>query len=290
MSALRIQIQDWIDEAGPNRKELQRRQAIHILFSALAAMPGGERSYWLKGGTLMNLVFGSRRRTADVDFSTAVDRATVDDFPDRLEAALRTAARDLGYLDYRLRIHKPQMKPAQPDHPWPTLYIGIAYTDPDDPAARHYETGQPLNVLHVDISFNEVLIDHQEAILVGDDEDEETLIITYSLVETIAEKLRALLMQVARRRIRRQDVYDIAYCLRVRSLSDQDRIRIYTILLEKSRARNFVPAASAFDDPEIKTRASQGYDQLEHDLQDIRLDFEADFALVRDLYNNLPWD
>ena len=110
----------------------------------------------------------------------------------------------------------------------------------------------------------------------------------YSLIDLIAEKLRALLQQEVRNRNRRQDIYDIASLLACFTLDNEEKQTLLDTLCEKSKARAIEPDSEALSRAEIKERARKEWDMLAIEIGELP-DFDECFAAVDGFYRSLPW-
>ena len=231
----------------------------------------------------MGLAHGSPRQTTDIDL-TAGFRAE-EDIAERierdLEETLAVTAADLGYTDTIVRVEFIKKLPRnQFDHAkFPGLKIrifhGVRRLDGDKLAfVNHFD---------IDVSFNEPqpgTIDLEIA--------EGRSLLAYALVDLIAEKYRAILQQIPRRRQRSQDIYDLDYLIaEVDSIGDMGT-QIHAAMMEKCLARNIEPYRDSLDNPEIKRRSSAGWQSLTLEVDDLP-DFERCFASVKRHYKSLPW-
>jgi predicted nucleotidyltransferase component of viral defense system len=110
----------------------------------------------------------------------------------------------------------------------------------------------------------------------------------YSLLDLIAEKLRALLQQPKRNRNRRQDIYDIACLLKQFPLDSDERAQLLALLHEKCRARDIEPTREALSHHEVRDRAAKDWNTLGLELEDLP-DFDSCFEIVDRFYRSLPW-
>ena len=117
-------------------------------------------------------------------------------------------------------------------------------------------------MVRLDISFNERIGAPQELQI----SDEDSLL-SYSLIDLVSEKYRALLQQGVRERNRRQDVYDLEFLLRhYRDELDQLRPEILQAFIEKCESRDLSPCPESINEPAIRERASADWNTLELDL------------------------
>lgn len=293
----RIGIADWIGKAAANPVEHHRRQAVEVLVQAISNTAEMRDILYLKGGALMNIVYGSPRATADVDFTTSAPRS---DLEGRIAALfdreMRLSAIDLGYTGLIFRVQGTEMRPPDEEFPWPTLRVKIGFASKGTPQEERLATGQAANVLRIDISFNEAVYDWQRIEIQTGEPDpygagdaQTATILAYSIYELIAEKLRAIVQQKIRNRYRRQDIFDIARLVSSHAFTEAEVARIYGIFLPKCRSRGIEPTRDMIDDPELHARSRERYGELRLDAGGAPLEFEADFQAVADLYRSMPW-
>lgn len=286
---LNVDLATWVKEAGADPVKHRARQVTEILLHAIGLSPALKSSLVLKGGTLMSIAFGSPRTTQDVDFTALAEpeelprRITTD-----LDVALRRAAADLGYVDLRCQVQSLKYEPRREgfvDFQAPALKLTIGSAERGTGEEARLERGRAPQVLGIDISFKEPLLDAQELQL----EDLAVSLQVYSPAEVIAEKLRALLQQPHRNRTRRQDVYDIAHLLeQIEDVTLPGKVHAY--LIAKCRARRFEPTPTMIDNPAVAERAQRDWATLAAELPRGTLPpFEDRFAIVRAFYQSLPW-
>lgn len=291
-SKIRIDISSRLGaaRAGPVPPDTLRTHEV-ILY-AIAGTPSLRESLYLKGGTLMTLVYDSPRRTTDMDFSYAPFGNPDDDTEDRLksnfnDALTRTAAR-LGFADLVIRVqsvrHNPRTFPAGQS---PALELRIAYARRDTRQEARLNDGNASDVIPLDISFNEWIGAPQELQI----SDEDSLL-SYSMVDLVSEKYRALLQQGVRERNRRQDVYDLEFLLRhYRDELNYLQPEIFKAFIEKCASRDLSPCPESINEPVIRERASADWNTLALDLgpDEPLPDFDLCFESVASFYRLLPW-
>lgn len=283
-----VALKHWVEQARADPERYRDRQVIEILLHAIGITQELKATLLLKGGTLMSLAFGSTRSTDDVDFTA---RARPEPFTgnlrDQLDTALRRSSAALGYADLVTRVQRIDKRP-RPDNfetaDFPGLQITIASAERGTPEEKHLLRGQGLRVLDVDISFNEPVVSTQEIRL----DDPKVTIQAYSLVEVIAEKLRALLQQITRGRYRRQDIYDIDWLLNSVPAESVDGAAILHAFLEKSRARGLSPTRKCLRDPKVKQHAEQEWKSMALEIGDLP-PFDECFERVCIFFEALPW-
>jgi len=274
---IRVDVRDWIARVRRDPVEWRRRQTGEVVLATIASLlPRHE--FRLKGGTLMGLAHASPRMTTDIDLSAG--------FPPRpgisevigssLDAALRPVTLRLGYMDLAVRVHSVKALPKGEFERsrFPALKIKIVHS------RRMSDTREYLDI---DISFNDPL--GIADILLITDEDP---LFAYGLVELVAEKYRALLQQIPRRRQRHQDVYDLHLLLTGNETSAAFGREILEMMLEKCRSRGIEPERDSLNDPEVRRRSEANWKTLRLELETTPGFFDC-FAPVKRFYESLPW-
>lgn len=129
------------------------------------------------------------------------------------------------------------------------------------------EMGEPSpHVIPVEISLNEVLCDVTEAKIDGDRN-----LRVCTIEDIVAEKLRALLQQKTRNRVRSQDLLDIVVIIREHAI---DRVRVGQYLIRKAEARQIAVSRSAYRDAEVIERAAQGFEPLRSTVRHTFIEFD----------------
>lgn len=285
-----VNISEWVARAYHDPQRYLERQATEVLLAAIGQSTSYGDKLYLKGGVLMGVVYSSPRQTADVDFTA--DFVPTDNIEDELRAALdpefRRASARLGYPGLVCRVQRVRRRP-RPDRfteaDFPALQMTIAYAERDTGPHRQLEQGNCPTVLKMEISFREPV---HAVTLIRLDSPAGAGVHTYSLVDLIAEKIRALLQQGMRNRNRRQDIYDIDFLVRELPPDPAEKQDILTALLAKARARGIEPGPDSLADPEIRRRAGAEWHTLELELADLP-DFEEAYGRVEAFYRALPW-
>jgi predicted nucleotidyltransferase component of viral defense system len=280
----KFDIKEWVNR---NSDYHAFRQAVHTILIAIAGTPILQTSMIMKGGVLLALSYNSPRYTKDIDFSTATKRSDFDltDFRRHLEESLIDTVETLGYgLD--CRIQSCTQNPKSEDATFPTIQVSIGYAYKGTPAHRRLQAGGAANVVRIDYSLNEPVEETDLYEL-----KEGSVIRTYSLVEMVAEKFRALLQQEQRNRVRRQDIYDLYYVLSDHPLRGAPRIkaRILERLIEKSRIRDLPVDPEAMSNPEIRRRSEEEYLKLAPEIEGHLPPFDKVYDFVETFYRSLPW-
>lgn len=289
-TATTVDISEWVERARNDPQRYQERQATEILLAAIGQSDTyGDRLY-LKGGTLMGVVYNSPRQTADLDFTAAFNPGG--DIEDRLRAALdpelqRAAAR-LGYPSLVCCVQRVRRQPRK-DHfvnaDFPALDMTIAFAERDTRPHRQLREGRCPTVLKMEVSFHEP-VHAIEFVRLGPDAPAGLRV--YSFVDVIAEKLRTLLQQEIRGRNRRQDIYDIDFLVRSLPPTPGDTQDILDAFLVKARARGIEPGPDSLSGPGVRRRARAEWHTLELEVGDLP-DFDETYTCVEEFYRTLPW-
>lgn len=290
----KINISEWIEESKSNPDKHITRQVIEILINAIGQTKYLKGNMFLKGGTLMALAHKSQRMTGDVDFSwlEPFDKDVFRDkdliIRDSLDSSLNKTARTLGYLDLRCKVQKIKQKPnwdRTGGTRFPALEITIGYAKRGSNQEKSLDSGNCTQILRIDISFNEDIIDSQELIL----DDGQTTINAYTPIEIISEKFRALIQQIHRNRNRRQDIYDINLLLRHFDFNKNEKESILHNMIVKSKSRDITPQIDSLSDYRVKEASQKEWDTMRLELGDLP-DFNVCYEEVKTFYESLPWD
>ena len=284
-----VSIARWVDEAD-DRRDREFRQAVHTILDAVAAIP--ETSEWiaLKGAILLALRYDFTRPTRDIDFSTArrVQDVDVERLLSDLSQALPASA---GRLPYGLacRIQSHEQRPASAAASFPTLRIKVGYSRQLDSRRMRQLQGQSgsTQIVTIDLSFNEPLLALDWLSI----DAANPTIRAYSLVDFVAEKLRAMLQQPIRNRFRAQDALDLGYLLRSQPALQTalTRLAVLTTLRAKSAERQVPVRRDGLRDPEVRRRSERDYAAFAAQLTGSPLPFDEVYDSVKDWYESLPW-
>ena len=284
----KVNVAKWVEKAKADPVAYQQRQAVEITLNAIARTAPLKAKMFLKGGILMGLAYDSPRQTTDIDLTTAleVEGNVGDEVRKLLDSEFPRAAAELGYADLIVKTHSVKHLPKGkfPNANFPALKLKIASAKRRTPQERAIREGKASDVMiDVDISFNEPLPQIQVLKLTGGQD-----LHAYGLVDLIAEKYRAMLQQVPRRRRRPQDVYDLDRLIARNEIDEDLQAQILNALVEKCQARQLKPMSASLDNPEIKKRAGAAWQSMKLELGEVP-DFEGCFACVAEFYRNLPW-
>jgi hypothetical protein len=278
----------WLDKVENDKKERQRREAIHILLNAIASSETLNAKMAMKGGVLLAIKYSSSRYTIDVDFSTSLKVSEIDNdkFKIELDKQLTLSSESLNY-GMACLIQKFKQQPNDPEATTPTFRITVGYANKSD--RNNFKSllnRRSSTVIKIDYSFNEIIQETEELYL-----SENKAIMTYSYTDLIAEKYRALLQQKKRNRWRSQDVYDLYYILKNFGHPDYDtKGKILDTLKKKSASRGILAVKESMSDPEIKDRSSKRYNHLSQKIYDDLPEFETAYKYIKSIYESLPWE
>jgi hypothetical protein len=138
-------------------------------------------------------------------------------------------------------------------------------------------------VLAVEISYNEV-ITGSEWLSLGDGLEVEAS----TLVDLVAEKYRAMLQQPVRKRVRRQDAYDL-YCLLESHGKELEGVRtaVRDALIRKSEGRGIDVRPDSLRDREVERRSRAEYPQLASEIRRVLPEFDEVYDTVRTYYEGM---
>ncbi len=288
---LEVDVAAWVEEAREDSVIYQQRQTIEIVLNTIAVtVPLGTKMF-LKGGLLMGLAYRSPRQTTDIDLTTILEARDDSDekIPGKLNQGFPKIAATLGYSDLIVQIHSVKRQP--PRIPisrakFPALKLKVASARRDTRQEITLKAGKPPPVIiEIDISFNEPSLKQIQILKLTNEHE----LLAYSLVDLIAEKYRAILQQIPRKRQRPQDIYDLSRLITHEAIDVGVRKIILVTLKEKSRSRGIEPEQDSLSDPEIKRRCKAGWESMRLEIDEIP-EFEACFANSVTFYRNLPWE
>ena len=285
---VKVNLAAWVEKAREQSGTYQRRQTIEIALNTIAMISPLNKKLFLKGGLLMGFAYHSPRQTMDIDLTAAL--APRNDSAERIRKLLdktfpHTAA-VLGYPNLIVKTHSVKCQPKTPftDAKFPALKLKITSAKRGTSQEHVLKEGKTSFTIDMDISFNEPpLCQIQIMKLTGGQE-----LLVYSLIDLVAEKYRAILQQIPRRRSRPQDIYDLNRLITQETMDISTQAKILVALKEKSRARGIEAIRDAFDEPEIKRRASANWQSLDLEVDELP-EFDPCFLRVATFYRNLPW-
>ena len=284
-----VNIGDWIEKAKADPSAYLERQATEIFLTTLGTTEPYCGKFFLKGGLLMGIVYGSPRQTADIDYSTSIepDSNMADELREKLDKAFPVVAARLGYPDIVCRVQTLKLQPRPAtflDNDAPGYKVKIGYAIRGTNQETKLENGNASMVLKTDISFREP-IGAIQIVRLG---ESGSAISAYSLKDVISEKLRALLQQEGRNRYRRQDIYDLQLLISKFSFDQDELEELFRIFLDKCKARKINPNPESLEADEIVKRSKSEWETLKLEIEELP-DFDACFAEVNEFYKSLPW-
>lgn len=269
-------LRPWAKSTGIPANEARVRFAQYAVRQSIAAVGPLREGLVFKGGNALNFVWQPNRSTVDLDFS--VDHASILATPDAgtirslLERGIPVASARLGIL---LAIQRVRQDPPGLDKHFITFEVRIGYALPDQPPLRRrMELGETSpQGIDLDISLNEPI---GNAPLTQLSPGVNLRVAT--IEDIVAEKLRALLQQPIRNRLRRQDLLDITVTLSQNI--ELDRGLVARFLLTKAAARSIPVSRAAFHNHEVADRARQDYAELEGTTRELFVPFDEALALI----------
>lgn len=273
----------WVD-ATDDKNTQELRQAMHTVFVAIAKSRYLAEKMIVKGGVLLAIRYSSVRFTKDIDFSTSDMHEDFDEenFIEELGESLVLAVDELPYgLD--CRIQTIELRPKKGS--FPTLKVTVGYASQGSAKHKRLLTGHSVDVLKIDYSFNEKT-EEVEFIEISDD----NIIKAYSLTDLVAEKFRAIIQQKTRKRIRRQDAYDIYWLMDNNYLEKTDKLQLLNTLVAKSSSRGIDVDREMLKDEKIIDCSKTEYHLLSQEIEGELPDFDSLYKSVREYYESLPWD
>ncbi|MEL7389862.1 MAG: nucleotidyl transferase AbiEii/AbiGii toxin family protein [Pseudomonadota bacterium] len=288
-ASVTVDIGEWVEKAKADPQAYLERQATEVFLTALGMTKPFCHEVFLKGGILMGVVYDSPRQTGDIDFTTIMnpDPKIADDIKEALAANFPRVAAEIGYPDLMCNVQSARYYPSAkmfPKADGPAMKLKIGYARRGSNQEKHFHAGRAVDVLEVDISFREP-VGAIQIVKFGSTGGE---VRAYSLLDLLAEKLRALLQQEIRDRYRRQDIYDIDALLERFSLDEDEKKKLFDLLGEKCRARKVSPDENSLSHPDIIKRARSEWNTLKLEISEVP-DFDECFARVDAFYRSLPW-
>ena len=237
----KINVAEWVESAKADPVAYRQRQTVEIILNAIAMTAPLNAKMFLKGGILMGLAYDSPRQTTDIDLTTKleVEGAVGDKIRKLLDSAFAPRRR-------RARLYRPRRQ--NPFGKTPTREDlqkrGFPRLEAQKSPVRQrgaeqekaLQEGKAPGVINVDISFKEPMQQIQVLELTGGQK-----LYAYGLVDLIAEKYRAILQQVPRKRNRRQDVYDLDLLIARNEIDVVLQAQILDAFVVKCRARHLNP-------------------------------------------------
>ena len=267
------ELNEWAALHRATSDEARRRFVQFVVLDSFGAA-NIAKSLAFKGGNALRFGYGYPRSTFDLDFTAKDLEDDSSMIRSIIDGAVRGGAIGFGI---KCKVSSIRRNPISLDRTLPTYTVKVAYSFPGDRAfADFFESNRSHSfVVPIDISFNDVVC---ETVVIYFGEDATVGIEVCTLNDIVAEKLRAILQQVVRNRIRPQDVYDIARVMRFdKEKIDLGKIRSYVD--EKCSARDIIFSEEAFD-AAIRANSQYGYAELHADLGDQFIPFDEAWEYV----------
>ena len=214
------------------------------------------RDYVLKGGLVLQRVFGSPRMSDDIDLNhaqahenelTDAHTATLQDVCDRINTALDETAPPFGLSEARLRVLK-----------WsellPTVFAEVDYrTEEGDEGAVEVQVTLCERVCHTALA-----------------RIDGVPVLASTLDDVGADKLKVLLQQRRRHKVRHSDVYDLWFALAVAPfVPDPETVREALVTKLQSWPDYLPLTVAQFRAEGVRTFAEQGYRALRAEQPDL---------------------
>ena len=263
------QISSWALGVQIPIVDARRRFAQYGILRAIATSRQLRSTIVLKGGNALDFIWHPNRSTLDLDFSAEAsirpEEAPETWMAKALQRALNTSTPSLGII---YRIQRFRRQPPGEDKIFVSLNANVAYALQDElRLQQRIRAGEPLpRIIPIEVSLNEVICDTAEIQI-----DDRRALRICTIEDIVAEKLRALLQQTIRNRVRSQDLLDIVVLLRAHTIRS---VMVSDYLLRKAEARNVRVSRSAFRDPEVARRANQDYAALRSTVRHSFIEFD----------------
>ncbi|HEB71929.1 MAG TPA: hypothetical protein ENI77_04845 [Nitrospirae bacterium] len=183
------------------------------------------------------------------------------------------------------RLQSVNLKPNRTEGNFQTLVLKVGYAQKGTPQHKRLLRKNCNNVLEIDYSFNEKISSKETITLTNGGE-----ILSYSFTDLVAEKLRAIIQQEPRNRIRRQDAYDLYRLFKSNEPQSNQKKKILKSLIEKSESRNLHVAKNSMANKEIKRRSKKEYHLLKNEIEETLPGFDKVYSAVQEFYESLPWE
>lgn len=264
-------------------KDMDRAdRALFAILEALAAEPLLARGYVLKGGLALRLLYGGPRPSDDLDLSSAkpfTDVVTDEKnemllaFCDLLDESLRSV--ESGYDLEEMHVAEKTLSTEIP-----ALLGSVGYRDTAD--SDHAR--KSVYEVKMQVTLSELICETARFSVNG------IAIHAAVLEDILADKLKAMLQQVTRNKLRPMDVYDVwFYSVRSSESVDLDRLRQYLEIKAARWPEVYPPTRQRFHSRDLHEYSSAGFPDLIERLERgaPRVSFEDAFAGVLSLVDRL---
>lgn len=232
------------------------QRARLAVLAGLRTQPDLARDYVLKGGLVLQHVYGSPRVSDDLDFNHAeahrnevceAHTRTLQAVCDRLDAAVADAAGGCGLESASLHVLK-----------WsellPTVFAEVRYRGPDG----------AVGTVEVQVTLCERVC-HKTTGRIGG-----VPVAVSTLDDLVADKLKVLLQQRRRHKVRHSDVYDLWYALAEAPFVPDPAVVREALRTKMESWPEYLPITRAtFRAEGVRTFAEQGYRALRAEQPDL---------------------
>jgi hypothetical protein len=265
-----IHIDTWLGprpSGSTGQEEYWKRRAMVALLRAVSRNPLMGGALVLNGGLCMALQRGGPRLTSDVDLLTSAD---MDAIHEQVRAVFQEA-NGFRLVEFLALNTSPQVK--------------VLVTQVEVSHRVHSGEERAPSVVKVDFCYlpymkpSERLVDEAHGIRVCTND-------VYGLVST---KLTGLIKQQSAQMHRAQDVYDIAWLIRHRGFTPEDKSLLRRALGRDAECHELTLSRDMLRAPYVAEMARQNVSEVRLKPGTPPMDFEADFRLVQELFEQLPW-
>lgn len=277
-------VDEWATRFGLSVAEARRRLAQGMLLAGIVQDERLSQHLVFKGGNALDFVWLPNRSTTDLDFSVpfrlGVNQFTEDELSTTFQEICDVASHVSGGY---FKLNSIRQEPPGADRSFAALSVRIAYALSDELrlAERLRNGGTGNQVLDLEISSNESICATQPIQIAGTGSS----LLTATVDDIVAEKLRAILQQTIRNRSRRQDVLDIAV---IQTSGPGCNVTLVSqFLLTKCLARSVTCSKAAFRNAQVRERARIGYDDLATTTRRTFIQFDLAWNQVQSLVDQL---
>ena len=236
------------------------QQARLATLAALRRYDDLARDYVLKGGLVLEHVYGSPRVSDDIDLNHA--QAHPNDLTEANVQALRDVCARLGDAVAETAgafgLRHAELHVVKWSRLLPTVFADVRYrAEPDG--------GEPAEgAIEVQVTLCERVYDTVLARIDG------VPVLASTLNDLVADKLKVLLQQRRRHKVRHSDVFDLWYALaKAPFVPDPQTVRDALLVKMESWPEYLPLTAGAFRQEAVRTFAEQGYRSLRAEQPDL---------------------
>ena len=256
-------------------------RALRAVLEALASEPLLARDYILKGGLALRLVYGSPRISDDLDLSSAkpFTADVTEEKNDLLLAFCDLLEKALESVECRYGLRGMHVLERTLSTEIPALLGSVGYFDRERTGGNR----EPEEV-KMQVTLSEFICESARFQVDG------VTVHAAALEDILADKLKAMLQQVTRNKLRPMDVYDLWYfSMESPRPVNLERLREYLEIKAARWQEVFPPTRQRFHVDALRVHSEEGYADL---LDRIgpnapRVDFDDAFAGVLALVDRL---